>query len=82
MYEDRNYLIIPITEISKIDFLLICETSEETLRFSVDETKTFIKWDGEAPEFIADIVGAEGPYTYSEILDILSGPEWVKPIGE
>ena len=76
MYESRQYLIIPTTEVSKVDFSLICETSAETLRKSVDETKTFIKWDGEEPTFVADIVGAEGPYTHAEILEILSTPEW------
>lgn len=82
MYDDRNYLIIPITEVSKVDFSLVCETSADTLRKSVDETKTFIKWDGEAPAFIVDLVGTEGPYTYAEILEILSGTEWTAPMEE
>ena len=45
MYENRNYLIIPTTELSKVDFNLVCETSADTVRKSVDETKTFVKWD-------------------------------------
>lgn len=80
MYEERNYLIIPTTEVSKVDFTQVCETSADTLRKSVDNTKTFIKWDGETPAFVADIVGSEGPYTYAEILEILSGVEWTAPI--
>lgn len=76
IYETRNYLIIPVSELSKVDFSLVLETSPETVRKSVNETMTFIKWEGEVPEFVADIVGAEGPYTYGEILTILSGPEW------
>lgn len=79
MYEDRNYLIIPAGEVSKVDFSQVCETSAETLRKSVDETKTFVKWDGETPAFVAGIVGAEGPYTHTEILEILSGSEWTAP---
>lgn len=82
MYENREYLIIPTTEVSKIDFTQVCETSEETLRFSTLGDKTFVKWDGETPTFVADIVGAEGPYTYSEILEILSSPEWTAPMEE
>jgi len=82
MYDNRNYLIIPITEVSKVDFSLVCETSTETLRKSVDETKTFVKWDGEAPAFVADIVGAQGPYTHAEILELLNSPEWTAPMGE
>ena len=82
MYENREYLIIPATEVSKVDFTQVCETSAETLRFSTSGDKTFIKWDGESPSFVADIVDAEGPYTYSEILEILSGPEWSAPMEE
>jgi len=80
MYGDRNFIIFPTTEIDKIDFSMVLETSSSTLRFSVDGTKAYVKWDGEAPAFIADIVGAEGPYTYEEILVILSGEEWSAPM--
>ena len=54
--------------------------SAETVRKSVDETKAFVKWDGEAPAFVADIEGAEGPYTYEEILVILATEEWSAPM--
>jgi hypothetical protein len=96
MYQQRQYLIIPVAEVSKIDFNQVCETSAETLRKSVDQSKTFVKWDGESiPQFvvmdefgdsisypITDIVGSEGPYSYEEILQILSGPEWTAPMEE
>lgn len=76
IFENREYLILPVSELTKVDFNLVLETSAETVRKSIDETKTFVKWDGEAPAFVATISGAEGPYTYSEILDILTGVEW------
>ena len=76
MFNNREYLIIPTTEVSKVDFTQVCETSADTLRFSILSDKAFIKWDGETPAFVADIVGAEGPYTHTEILDILSDEEW------
>lgn len=76
IYEARNYLIIPVSELSKVDFAQVLETSAETVRKSVDETKTFVKWEGEEPAFVANIIGAEGPYTYEEMLVILSDPEW------
>jgi len=75
-FEHREYLILPVSELTKVDFNLVLETSAETVRKSIDETKTFVKWDGEAPAFVATISGAEGPYTYEEILDILTGVEW------
>jgi hypothetical protein len=80
MYSDRNFLIFPVAELPKVDFSQVCETSEETVRKSVDGTKTFVKWDGEEPAFVADIEDAEGPYTYEEILVILATEEWSKPM--
>jgi hypothetical protein len=81
MYEQRNFAIFSLTEIDKIDFSLVRETSADTLRKSVDETKTFVKWDGGvAPDFVSELTTLEGPYTYSEILDILSGEEWTAPM--
>jgi hypothetical protein len=76
IFENREYLILPVSELTKVDFNLVLETSAETVRKSIDETKTFVKWDGETPAFVATISGAEGPYTYSEILDVLTGVEW------
>jgi len=82
MYDQRNFAIFSTTEIDKIDFNLVLETSADTLRKSVDETKTFVKWDGEAPEFVSELTTLEGPYTYEEILDILSTSEWTAPMEE
>ena len=76
MYSDRNFLIFPVTELPKVDFSQVCETSEETVRLSVVGDKTFVKWDGEVPAFVAEIESAEGPYTYEEILVILATEEW------
>jgi hypothetical protein len=77
MYETRNFAIFSLTEIEKIDFSQVLETSAETLRVSTDGTKSFIKWDGEPPEFVETLETLEGLYTYSEMLEILSGEEWV-----
>lgn len=80
MYEKRNFAIFAISEIDKVDFSYVMETSADTLRLSVDGTKTFIKWDGEQPEFVSTFETMEGPYTYSEILDILSTSEWAEQV--
>jgi hypothetical protein len=76
---ERTFLIIPVGELNKVDFTQVLETSPETVRRSVDGTKTFIKWEGVEPTFLGDIVGSEGPYTYSEIISILATPEWTDP---
>jgi hypothetical protein len=80
MYETRNFAIFSLTEIEKIDFTQVLETSAETLRVSTDGTKSFIKWDGEPPEFVETLETLEGLYTYSEMLEILSGEEWVSDL--
>ena len=72
----RKYLIIPTSELSKVDFSQVCETSIETVRKSVDETKTFIKWDSDEPSFISNLTGTEGPYTNEEIRTILATDVW------
>jgi len=76
-------MIFSTTELNQIDFTQVCETSIDTVRKSVDELKTFVKWDGETiPTSIENLTTKEGPYTYEEILEILSTEEWTSPIQE
>ena len=82
MYANKKFLIFPVTELDKVDFNQVGETSAETVRKSVDETKKFIKWDNGDPTFISDLLNTEGPYSYDEILSILSTEEWSKPMPE
>ena len=77
IYENRNFMIFNISELPNIDFTQVLETSIDTVRKSIDETKTFVKWDGNiTPSSVYNLTTKEGPYTYIEILNILSGPEW------
>lgn len=78
-YENREFMIFNVSELGMIDFTQVLETSEETVRKSVDGTKTFVKWDGSIPQCVIDLTTSEGPYTYDEILQILSTPEWTDP---
>jgi hypothetical protein len=79
-YDNRNFMIFSVTELSQIDFTQVLETSIDTVRKSVDKLKTFVKWDGMMPECVSNLTTKEGPYTYDEILQILNTPEWVVPI--
>lgn len=79
-YENREFMIFNVSELSTINFDEVLETSAETVRKSVDGTKTFVKWDGIAiPPSVEALTTKEGPYTYSEILAILNTPEWTDP---
>ena len=83
IYESRQFMIFNVSELNNIDFTQVLETSSETVRKSVDNTKTFVKWDGETiPSSVESLTTKEGPYTYSEILDILSGTEWSPVMNE
>ena len=81
-YETRNFMIFNISELPNIDFTQVLETSMDTVRKSVDETKTFVKWDGTMPTCVEALLTKEGPYTYEEILTILSTEEWSAPMPE
>ena len=48
-FENRRWVIIPTTSIGEINFGDILETSPDTLRKSVDETKAILKWEGDTP---------------------------------
>jgi len=76
-----TYIIINMTEIGLVDFNEVLETSEETLRLSVDGLQTVIKWEGSEPSFVATLSSYDGPYTHSEILTIMATPEWTDPNG-
>ena len=75
-YENRKYVIIESSEVSSVDFSEVMETSENTLRYSVDETKTVVKFEGDTPSFL----DGKTQYNHSEILNILSGPEWTEEL--
>lgn len=78
--ENRKYLIVNTTELDKIDFSQVMETSQYTLRKTNDGSKFFIKWDETDPTFLNDLQSKEGPYSHSEILAILQQPEWQHPM--
>lgn len=76
IYEKREFMIFNVSELDKIDFNQVHETSEETVRRSIDGTKTFVKWDSEIPSSVLSLTTSEGHYTYDEMLDILSTEYW------
>ena len=72
-------MIFNVSELEQIDFTQVKETSIDTVRKSIDGTKTFVKWEGETPQCVVDLTTKEGPYTYEEILAILATEEWTNP---
>ena len=68
----RTFVIIDASEVGNVNFDQVLETSADTLRYSVDGTKTFVKFEGDTPSFLI----GEPQYTQEEILPILAGAEW------
>lgn len=78
-YEQRQFMIFNVSELDTINFSEVLETSKDTVRKSIDETQTFVKWEGNnIPESVNNLTTKEGPYTYSEIIDILATSGWTQ----
>jgi hypothetical protein len=79
-YANRRFVIFNITELPLIDFNQVYETSIDTVRKSVDETQTFVKYDMPQPSSVTALTTKSIEYTYDEILEILATPEWTAPM--
>ena len=73
----RNYVIIDTSEVSSVDFNQVLENSADTLRYNIAGTKTFVKFEGDTPSFLA----GKTANTHSEMLTILAGEEWTSSEG-
>lgn len=68
----RKYTIILKDDVASIDFDQVLEGNESHLHYSLDGSRTLVKYRDEQPSFLS----GKTEYTHSEILAILSGPEW------
>jgi|TARA_R100001530_G_scaffold71392_1_gene50563 hypothetical protein len=71
-YENRKYVIINASEVGTVDFSQVHETSASTLRYSLDDSQTFVKFDGDTPSFL----DGKTQYNHSQIRTILAGEDW------
>ena len=76
-----TYVTLSVTEIPQLDFSQIEQTSAETLRKSIDETQTIVKWitDAGVPSCVSSLT-TKGPYmTHDEALALMETPAWTDP---
>ena len=90
-YDHRHYVIFDCTELGTIDFTQVFETSIDTVRKSVDELQTFVKYDSVSyynesgslvepiPSSVEALTTKSQPYSHGEILIIMSTPAWTDP---
>ena len=78
--EQLRYVIFDYAEVDKIDFNQVFETSIETLRLTQDGLRTFVKWIGDEPECVSNLISKSIIYNNEEMLIILDQPDWVGDI--
>ena len=67
--------MIDASEVSSVNFDQVMETSPSTLRYSLNGSQTFVKFEGDTPSFLE----GKTANTHSEMLEILAGEEWTDP---
>jgi hypothetical protein len=75
-----TYAIIDINDLLKVDFKQVGQTSADTVRKSLDNSKFVLKWE-ETPTFITD--GTIVPLqllTHEDCLELMNTPEWSENI--
>jgi|TARA_R110000824_G_scaffold14378_20_gene61303 hypothetical protein len=73
-HENRKYVIINASEVGAVDFSQVIETSANTLRYKLDNSQTFVKFEGSTPSFLS----GKTQYNHSEIRTILNGTDWAE----
>ena len=72
---EKKYVIINKEMVEAVDFKQVIETSKSTLRYSLDGSKTILKFLGETPAFLE----GEKVYSHSEIIEQINNPDngWI-----
>ena len=73
-HENRKYVIINASEVSSVDFSQVIETSADTLRYKLDNSQTFVKFEGSTPSFL----DGKTQYNNSQIRTVLDGANWTE----
>lgn len=72
-----TYVIMDSAALGSVDFSVIEETSQNTLRYNVASTQFVIKYSGTKPSFLTD----QTEYTHAQISALLSDETngWIYP---
>lgn len=69
----KKYVIIDASEVSSVNFSQVLEDSADTVKYSIDETKALVKFEGTTPSFLNGKI----EYNHSQILTILRDPSGI-----
>tara|TARA_R100000458_G_scaffold59645_1_gene70933 strand:- start:46 stop:282 length:237 start_codon:yes stop_codon:yes gene_type:complete len=75
MYQNRKWVIVNVSDVTDEMIANSIQSSLDTLRKSLDNTKAILKWDGDTPSCFDGLT----TYNHSEILTELAKEEWTAP---
>ena len=73
-FQNRKWIIVNVSDITSEMITSAIQTSIDTLRKSLDNSKAILKWDGDTPSVFDGMT----TYNHSEILIELAKSEWVE----
>jgi len=74
----RQYVILNASEVDTVNFDDVLETSVDTLRYSVDGSETFVKYEGAKP---TSLYGKD-TLSHTAMLTVLNGEAWTQELEE
>ncbi len=80
-----TYVVVDISELNNIDYSQVLQTSSNTVRKNIEQTKFILKYDGQRPSTIQTLEANDKLFTYfgteflnhPQILAVVSDVEWV-----
>ena len=79
-FSNRRWVIFDTSETGSVDFSQVIENNVNTLRLNLSGSKTFVKYEGTQPSSVSNLTTKSDEYNHTEILNILRGSEWSKPL--
>lgn len=73
-YENRKYVIVNVSDVTDEMISSAIQTSVNTLRKSLDNSRAVLKWDGDTPSCFNGLT----TYNHSQIKTELSGSDWTQ----
>ena len=73
-FENRRWVIVAVSAITDDMIASAIQTSMDTLRKTLDNSKAILKWDGDTPSVFDGMT----TYTHSEIRTELAKTEWTE----
>ena len=74
----RTYITIDINQVGNIDFSQITETSQDTVRKSLDGAEFVAKWNGDTPATINNVPEGDksAEMSHAQAKTLMATPEW------